>query len=140
MFDGQLQGYWEPPETPRSQSLIEQLAAAGRAENQAAARRLTAVADLFEMRRAERGEEPDWAVDTWAAVAAEVAAYDGPLAGERAGRAVLAAHAQIQVDYLVITDPQLGPAVPGTGRVLVAARLGETRLIDNLPCSIGPAS
>ena len=74
MFDGQLQDYWEPPETPRSQSLIEQLAAAGRAENQAAARRLTAVADLFEMRRAERGEEPDWAVDTWAAVAAEVAA------------------------------------------------------------------
>ena len=30
--------------------------------------------ELFEMRRAERGEAADWAVDTWAAVAAEIAA------------------------------------------------------------------
>ena len=29
---------------------------------------------MFELRRAERGEQADWAVDTWAAVGAEVAA------------------------------------------------------------------
>jgi hypothetical protein len=47
---------------------------AGRAESRAAAERLDAIAELFELRRAERGEAPDWAVDTWAAVGAEVAA------------------------------------------------------------------
>ena len=47
---------------------------AGRAESQAAARRLKAVGALFEMRRRQRGEAADWAVDTWAAVGAEVAA------------------------------------------------------------------
>jgi hypothetical protein len=47
---------------------------AGRAEARAAADRLDAIAALFEMRRGERGEQADWAVDTWAAVGAEVAA------------------------------------------------------------------
>lgn len=36
--------------------------------------RLDAIGELFELRRAQRGEESDWAVDTWAAVGAEVAA------------------------------------------------------------------
>ncbi|MFA7324009.1 MAG: pantoate--beta-alanine ligase [Candidatus Nanopelagicales bacterium] len=70
-------------------------------------------------------------------VAAEVAAQDGALAGERAGRAVLAEHSEILLDYLVVTSPELGTAVEGQGRVLVAARLGGTRLIDNVPCAIG---
>lgn len=74
MFDNQLHEYWEPPETPASRSLIESIGAATRAENQAAARRLGLIGQLFEMRRAERGEEEHWAVDTWAAVAAEIAA------------------------------------------------------------------
>ena len=39
-----------------------------------AADRLDAIGELFELRRAERGEQQDWAVDTWAAVGAEVAA------------------------------------------------------------------
>lgn len=47
---------------------------AGRAEAQAAADRLDAIWELFELRRKERGEMVDWAVDTWAAVGAEVAA------------------------------------------------------------------
>ncbi len=35
-------------------------------------------------------------------------------------------------DYVVVTDPQLGPA-PETGaaRLLLAARCGQTRLLDN---------
>ena len=48
--------------------------ASWRAEAQAAADRLDAIGELFELRRAQRGEQADWAVDTWAAVGAEVAA------------------------------------------------------------------
>lgn len=74
MFGKQVHDYWEPPDTARSRCLIDGIGAAQRAENRAAARRLRMVARLFETRRAERGEEPDWAVDTWAAVGAEIAA------------------------------------------------------------------
>ena len=43
-----------------------------------------------------------------------------------------------QIDYLVITDVELGPA-PATGaaRALVAATLDGVRLIDNVPVTIG---
>ncbi len=71
------------------------------------------------------------------AVAAEVAAQDGALAGERAGRAVLVDHPEISLDYLVITNPELGAPDVGEARVLIAAKLGSVRLIDNMPCIIG---
>jgi hypothetical protein len=54
--------------------LLTDLAAAQRQENQACARRLRVAGELFEMRREQRGESEDWAVDTWAAVGAEIAA------------------------------------------------------------------
>ncbi len=73
MFDD-LCDYFEPSDTAQSRDLIDQLASASREENRAAARRLSAIAELFELRRNERGEREDWAVDTWAAVGAEVAA------------------------------------------------------------------
>ena len=69
--------------------------------------------------------------------AAEVAKYDGAAAGVRAGNAILSDHDEVEVDYLVITNPQLGPAAKGAGRVLIAARIGDTRLIDNIACEIG---
>lgn len=53
--------------------MIGDICSAGRTENQAAARRLRHIGELFEMRRTERGEEEHWAVDTWAAVGAELA-------------------------------------------------------------------
>lgn len=74
MFRGPDHDYWEPPQSPLSRGLVEEIVVAGRAENRAAARRMAAVGRLFEMRRAQRGEHEDWAVDTWAAVGAEVAA------------------------------------------------------------------
>jgi pantoate--beta-alanine ligase len=61
-----------------------------------------------------------------------------------AARAELDAEPGVDLDYLVLTAPDLAelPAdVPdGTpGRVLVAARVGTTRLIDNLPLTLGRA-
>lgn len=66
------------------------------------------------------------------------AAADGVDAALAAGRDVLDATPGLDLDYLVITDPELLPA-PGSGdaRVLVAARVGTTRLIDNRAIRLG---
>jgi len=74
MFDTRLHEDWEPPQTEGSRALIDRMCAAGRAESRAAAARLDAIGELFELHRGQRGEAADWAVDTWAAVGAEVAA------------------------------------------------------------------
>ena len=45
-----------------------------------------------------------------------------------------AASSGLELDYLALTSPDLGEAPEtGEGRILVAARVGTTRLIDNLP-------
>jgi len=46
--------------------------------------------------------------------------------------------ASIDVDYLALTDPDLGEPVPGQdARLLIAARVGKPRLIDNIGLTLG---
>jgi pantoate--beta-alanine ligase len=74
--------------------------------------------------------------------AAQVDAERGVDAALGAARAQLRTAHVVDVDYLAVTTPDLDalPRDPPAGteaRILVAARVGSTRLIDNLPLTIG---
>lgn len=65
------------------------------------------------------------------------AASTGPDAVLAAAHAVIDA-ADVDLDYLVLTDPDLGPAVSGEeSRLLIAARVGKPRLLDNIGLTLG---
>ncbi|WP_235561850.1 pantoate--beta-alanine ligase [Marmoricola sp. Leaf446] len=70
--------------------------------------------------------------------AAAAAGDRGPDAALAAAQGVLDAATGVDLDYLALRAPDLGPA-PATGpaRLLVAARLGATRLIDNAGLELG---
>lgn len=68
-----------------------------------------------------------------ALLAGVYAASGGPAAVLDAARAVLEEVPAIDVDYLELRDTWLRPApVSGAARLLVAGRLGRTRLLDNI--------
>jgi pantoate--beta-alanine ligase len=62
----------------------------------------------------------------------------GPDAVLVAAEAVLATEPAVELDYLHLRAPDLGPVTgSGPARLLVAARVGTTRLIDNVAVSLG---
>ncbi len=72
-----------------------------------------------------------------ALTAGAAAGADGADAVVAAARAVLAAES-IEPDYVALTNPDLGAPVPGEeARLLIAARVGQPRLIDNTTVTLG---
>ncbi|UMB68971.1 HNH endonuclease signature motif containing protein [Mycobacterium paraterrae] len=63
-----------PSTTPESAALVDRISASWREQNRGAAAALVAVGDLFAYRLTRCSDTEDWAVDTEAAVSAEVAA------------------------------------------------------------------
>jgi pantoate--beta-alanine ligase len=73
-----------------------------------------------------------------ALVAGAHAASAGAQAALGAARSVLDAAPAIEVDYLELRDAELGPPQANRpGRLLIAARLGSTRLLDNIAIEVG---
>lgn len=73
-----------------------------------------------------------------ALAAGERAATAGAAAALEAAGAVLSAVPAVDVDYLQVRGVDLGPApADGPARLLVAARVGTTRLLDNAAITLG---
>jgi pantoate--beta-alanine ligase len=84
------------------------------------------------------GEQREPALALSRALAAAAAQRgQGEAAARAAAGSVFAATPGAALDYLSVTDPLLGsPPEHGPARMLVAARVGTTRLIDNAPLTL----
>ncbi|HWS37381.1 MAG TPA: pantoate--beta-alanine ligase [Actinoplanes sp.] len=67
----------------------------------------------------------------------EGAAHRDPESVLAAAHKILSEEPGVRVDYLALTGVDLGPApAEGPARLLVAAKVGATRLIDNVPLTL----
>lgn len=91
------------------------------------------------------GQRTDALVLNRALHAAQDAAGHGAAAALAAAEKQLADATGVELDYLILTDPDLNEyaeaeSATGDARILVAARVGSTRLLDNLPLHLGAAT
>lgn len=66
----------------------------------------------------------------------EAATLDDATAVRQRAAEILTSEPDIDVDYVELTSADLGQPVVGENRLLVAARVGETRLIDNVAVTL----
>ncbi|OBJ41008.1 hypothetical protein A5620_14915 [Mycobacterium colombiense] len=74
MIEHMFEWWYASRPTPESAALLDRIGAVSRVENRAAAEQLVAIGELFSYRLSRCSETEEWAVDTEAAVSAEVAA------------------------------------------------------------------